>query len=146
METAGFVKGQAKSRALIKYYVDARQGKTRQIRDSQIIGWSYSSFTSRPVKALNYSRLSQQGLRQMFTECLHVWTMSGPCLDNVWTVCLALVPGQLELWHFWDWVNMAKEHVYGVSTVRDNVRAMFGQCFDHVWPIFTFRPARAMKS
>ena len=34
----------------------------------------------------------------------------------------------------------SKAHVYGVSIFLDHVRAMYRQCWDHVWPSFTTIP------
>merc|ERR1711954_163163 len=39
----------------------------------------------------------------------------------------------------------SKDLAYGFFYFWDHVRAMFGPCRDHVWPSFTYRPARALK-
>ena len=64
-------------------------------------------FTSWPARALKFWGLSQNGLRNMFKECLLFVTMSGPCLDHFGTMIdLALLTDQLQLWNFQDLINM----------------------------------------
>ena len=56
-----------------------------------------------------------------------------------------LLPDQLELWNFEDWVNVVYEPCPWILYFWDHVRAMLGPCRDHVWPSPTSRPARALK-
>ena len=58
---------------------------------------AWPSLTSRPARALKFSRLSQHGLRPMAAECPLIRTISGPCFDHVGTIFgLALLTDQLE--------------------------------------------------
>ena len=57
---------------------------------------------------------------------------------------LALYPDQLELSDFPDWATQSKAHDYFVCAFY--VRAMFGPCWDHVWPGITSIPAIVLKS
>ena len=53
-------------------------------------------FTSRPDKALKFSRLGQHGLRQVSMECLLFGPMPGPFLDHAGTMfSLTFLPHQL---------------------------------------------------
>merc|ERR1711954_396808 len=57
----------------------------------------WPSLTSRPARALKFSRLSKHGLRPMSAECPLIRTISGPYLDHVGTIFgLALLTDQLE--------------------------------------------------
>ena len=56
--------------------------------------------TYRPARALIFSKESQHGLRPMSMDYPPFGTMSGPCMDCVWTMfCLSLLLDQLELWN-----------------------------------------------
>ena len=57
----------------------------------------WPSLISRPATALKFSKLSQHGLRPMFTECLLFGAISGPCLDHVGTMFgVAILIGNIE--------------------------------------------------
>ena len=46
---------------------------------------------------------------------------------------------------FWTELDWSEGHMYGVTSLWDHVRAMFGPGQDHVWPSFISRPARALR-
>ena len=85
-----------------------------------------TSFTSKPVRPLQSSRLSQQGPRA------YVRAMFGPCKTMF---RLALLPDQPELWNFQDWVNMVCGpclwSVYFFRLCQDHIWTMMGPCLDY---------------
>ena len=49
-----------------------------------ILDYVWPNFTSRPTRALKFSRLGIYGLSKICIECLLFGTISGPCWDIVW--------------------------------------------------------------
>ena len=80
----------------------------------------WPSFTFRIERALKFSRLNQFGPRDIF-----------PC----W----------LELWYFQSWVKWLKGYVHARVKFWNYTRALIGQCWDHVCPLFSFWLPRALK-
>ena len=49
-----------------------------------ILDYVWPNFTSRPTRALKFSRLGKYGLSKICIESLLFGTKSGPCWDIVW--------------------------------------------------------------
>ena len=102
-------------------------------------------FTSRPDKALRFSRLSQHGLGQEPMICFFFGTMPGPCFDHAGTILAQLKfqtsYGSKKFLTKLDWLTV---HVYRGSNIWNHVRAILGSSLDHVCPQYIFRPARAL--
>ena len=68
--------------------------------------FDYVGNSSRPNRAVNLKWVIMVW-RHMSIECLLVGTTPGPCLDSVGIISdLALLPDQIELCKFEDWIKM----------------------------------------
>ena len=69
----------------------------------------------------------------------HVWPMQGPCLAYFY------FQARQSYTIFNTKSTQSMAHVHRVSPHWDHARAMFGPCWDHVWPSLTSRQAMALK-
>ena len=104
----------------------------------------WPSFTCRPDRALKFSTLDLHGLRPISLEFLFL----GPCQAHVGTMFgLALLQDQLEQCSFQGktFLRLSKHGLMPMSMKFLILGTMPGQCWGHIWPIFTSRPPRALQ-
>ena len=86
----------------------------------------WPNFTSRPARALKFSRLSQHGIKPMSMECLlfggHSRAMFGPYSDHIWLSLISRLATPLKF------SRLSQHGLTPMSTEYILFRTILGPC------------------